>query len=119
MATRMFFPFVLLAFAQFNQPARNVSSAQAASVHFNVSEKSQSFLDYFATSQLDGIIICSSNIIYNRKRFVRVASRIVFLYASLTVMLIKNEVRGDREGDQNYFNFFLNKENFTINDECH
>lgn len=85
MATRMFFPFALLAFVQFNQPARNVSSAQVASVHFNVSEKSESFLDYFATSQLDGIIISSSSIIYNRKRFVRVASITVFLYASLTV----------------------------------
>ena len=98
MATRMFFPFALLVFVKLNPPARKVSSAQvtsnqslhpvpreAASVHFNVSEKSESFLNYFATSQLDGIIICSKSIIYNRKRFVRVTSIIVFLYASLTV----------------------------------
>ena len=98
MATRMFFPFALLVFVKLNPPARKVSSAQvtsnqslhpvpreAASVHFNVSEKSESFLNYFATSQLDGIIICSKSIIYTRKRFVRVTTIIVFLYASLTV----------------------------------
>ena len=97
MATRMFFPFALLAFVKLNPSARSVSSAQvtskpslhpvpreAAGVHFNVSEKSESFLDYFATSQLEGIIICSSNITYDSKRFVRVAS-IIVLYASLTV----------------------------------